>query len=136
MIVSNNQANTSYGGQQGLFQLRFDGDETLIPPEKGSLPPPTFADKPLGVHRYSDLIGRRSTEQRQQLSATMQASGGTVEVFLYENQILWDPDRYSIAQRLGLAVQFIEYREETPSLSSVLAFCMKSITTREHAPLS
>lgn len=114
MIVSNNQAKTSYGGQQGLLRLPFDGDETLIPTEKGSLPPPTIADKPLGVHRYSSLIGRRSTEQRRQLSATMQTSGGTVEVFLYENQILWDPDRYSIAQQLGLAVQFIEYREDDP----------------------
>ena len=112
--MSNNQAKTSYGGQQGLFRIPFDDDETLIPTEKGSLPPPAVADKPLGVHRYSSLIGRRSTEQRRQLSATMQASGGTVEVFLYENQILWDPDRYSIAQRLGLAVQFIEYREDDP----------------------
>ena len=75
---------------------------------------PPVVEKSLGVHRYSGLIGRRSTEQLRQLSAAMQASGGTVEVFLYENQILWDPDRYTIAQHLGLAIQFIEYRAADP----------------------
>ena len=109
--MNNNQAKTAYSGQQGSLELPLDGEEASLPPKKGSLFSATAAEKPLGVHRYSGLIGRRSTEQLRQLSATMQVSGGTVEVFLYENQILWDPDRYTIAQQLGLAIHFIEYRE-------------------------
>ena len=114
MIMNSNQAKTAYTGQQGSLELPLDGEEALLPAKRGSLFPPTVVETPLGVHRYSGLIGRRSTEQLRQLSATMQVSGGTVEVFLYENQILWDPDRYTIAQRLGLAIEFIEYSEGDP----------------------
>ena len=71
------------------MQLPLDGDETFPPPtKKGSLPTPTAVEELLTVHRYCSLMGQRSTEQRLQLSATMQASRGTVEVFLYEDQIL------------------------------------------------
>lgn len=112
--MSNKQANTAYQGQQALFQLPFVENEMGEPSEESPTPSATAAEEPLTVHPYSGLIGRRSTEQRQQLSATMQASRGIVEVFLYEDQILWDPDRYSIAMRLGLDIQPIEYREDDP----------------------
>ena len=112
--MSNKQAKTAYAGQQGLLQLPFGDDEKAEPSEEGSTPSATAAEEPLSVHPYSGLIGRRSTEQRQQLLATMQASRGTVELFLYEDQVLWDPDRYSIAMRLGMDILPIEYREDDP----------------------
>ena len=120
-MMSQNQDTAADESHQEPLGLEFFDTEKPVPHDKPPIPSSAAREQPLPAHPCSGLFGKRSIEQFQQLSETMQISGGPVEVFLFDGQVLGDPDLYRAARGLGLPIKYITYSGDDP----IAFMCMR-----------
>ena len=127
-MMSQNQVTAADESHQEALGLEFFDTEKPVPHDEPPIPSSSAQEKPLPAHPCSGWFGTRSPEQHQQLLETMRFSGGPVEVFLFDGQVLWDPDLYKAARGLGLPIKYITYSGADP----IAFMCMRVLHTLHH----